>query len=82
MTLISTARSEVCSKRAASPHLGLEPVYPMRWTTRCKAEILAAMKAGSLNWDEIGSRYDLTRRELSDWQWAMEQRGNWYVASR
>lgn len=77
MTHIPIARSDAHANRAALTHVGLGPVYPMRWATRCKAEILAAMKAGSLDWNEICSRYDLTRRELSEWQRTMEHRGNW-----
>lgn len=46
-----------------------------RWVIRRKAEVVLAVHAGLLSFDEARARYRLTFEEFSSWQSAIEERG-------
>jgi hypothetical protein len=53
----------------------LPPVNTERWVVRRKAEVVAAVKGGLLNFEEACSRYNLTADEFLNWQQSINSHG-------
>jgi hypothetical protein len=53
----------------------LPPADTRRWVARRKGEVVAAVRAGLLTFDEACQRYDLSREELESWQQALDRHG-------
>jgi len=54
---------------------GLPPREKVRWTTRRKAEVVAAVNGGLLSFDEACEHYSLSLEELTSWQRAIHRSG-------
>lgn len=53
----------------------LPPADTIRWVTRRKAEVVAAVTGGLLTVDEACQRYSLTLEEFTSWQRAVNRSG-------
>ena len=53
----------------------LPPAETVRWVSRRKAEVVAAVEGGLLTLDEACRRYRLTREEFLTWEAAPQQHG-------
>ncbi len=53
----------------------LPPTGTLRWVSRRKAEVVAAVRGGLLTIDEACSRYRLTLEEYESWCRAVERSG-------
>jgi hypothetical protein len=54
---------------------GLPPAETRRWSSRRKAAIVIAIRAGVLNRQEAYERYTLSLEELAAWEAALDQNG-------
>jgi Protein of unknown function (DUF1153) len=54
---------------------GLPPAETRRWSSRRKAAIVIAIRAGVLNRQEACERYTLSLEELAAWETALDQNG-------
>jgi len=54
---------------------GLPPAETRRWSSRRKAAIVIAIRAGVLNRKEACERYMLSLEELAAWETALDQNG-------
>jgi Protein of unknown function (DUF1153) len=54
---------------------GLPPADTRRWSSRRKAAIVIAIRAGVLNRQEAYERYTLSLEELAAWEAALDQNG-------
>jgi hypothetical protein len=54
---------------------GLPPAETRRWSSRRKAAIIVAIRAGVLNRQEAYERYTLSLEELAAWEAALDQNG-------
>jgi hypothetical protein len=54
---------------------GLPPAETRRWSSRRKAAIVTAIRAGVLNRQEACARYRLSLEELTAWETALDQNG-------
>ena len=54
---------------------GLPPAETRRWSSRRKAAIVIALRAGVLNRQEACARYRLSLEELDAWETALDQNG-------
>ena len=54
---------------------GLPPAETRRWSSRRKAAIVIALRAGVLNRQEACERYTLSLEELAAWETALDQNG-------
>lgn len=54
---------------------GLPPAETRRWSSRRKAAIVTAIRAGVLNRQEACARYRLSLEELAAWETALDQNG-------
>ena len=54
---------------------GLPPAETRRWSSRRKAAIVTAVRAGVLNRQEACARYRLSLEELAAWETALDQNG-------
>ena len=54
---------------------GLPPAETRRWSSRRKAAIVIAIRAGVLNRQEACERYTLSLEELAGWEAALDQNG-------
>jgi hypothetical protein len=54
---------------------GLPPAETRRWSSRRKASIVAAIRAGVLDRQEACARYRLSLEELAAWETALDQNG-------
>ena len=54
---------------------GLPPAETRRWSSRRKAAIVIALRAGVLNRQEACARYRLSLEELAAWETALDQNG-------
>ena len=53
----------------------LPPARTKRWTSRRKAEVVAAVRGGLISLDEACTQYALTKAEFVNWQKSFEQHG-------
>lgn len=53
----------------------LPPPDTARWVARRKADVVKAVNAGVLTFEEACRRYQLSREELASWQRAVERHG-------
>ena len=53
----------------------LPPTDTPRWTIRRKADVVAAVTGGLLNFNEACVRYSLSIEELTNWQRALSRSG-------
>lgn len=53
----------------------LPPPDTQRWVARRKAEVVAAVRAGLLTFDEACRRYNLSEEEFSGWEKAIKNHG-------
>lgn len=53
----------------------LPPARTKRWTSRRKAEVVAAVRSGLISLDEACNQYALTKAEFVNWQKSFEQHG-------
>lgn len=56
------------SERAA----GLPRSYDVHWSSQRKADVVRAVRTGSISFDEAQSRYLLSRSEFETWQVELE----------
>ena len=56
-------------------HTDLPAVREARWGAKRKAQVLQAMQAGTLSFDEACERYMLSAEELKSWQEAVGRHG-------
>ena len=54
---------------------GLPPAETRRWSSRRKAAIVTAIRAGVLNRQEACARYRLSLAELAAWETALDRNG-------
>ena len=53
----------------------LPPPETRRWVARRKAEVVTAVRAGLMTFDEACKRYGLTAEEFSSWERAIDRHG-------
>jgi hypothetical protein len=53
----------------------LPPPDTKRWTVRCKAAVVEAVRTGIISLEEACLRYGLTNEECLSWQRTIEQHG-------
>jgi Protein of unknown function (DUF1153) len=53
----------------------LPPENTQRWVSRCKAEVVVAVRGGLLTLEEACFRYSLTLQEFLAWQRSIERYG-------
>jgi hypothetical protein len=53
----------------------LPPPDTRRWVARRKAEVVTAVRAGLMTFDEACSRYGLTAEEFASWERAIDRHG-------
>ena len=53
----------------------LPPASTRRWVARRKAEVVTAVRAGLMTFDEACNRYGLTAEEFASWERAIDQHG-------
>jgi hypothetical protein len=53
----------------------LPPPNTTRWTVRRKAEVVVAVRSGTITMEEALRRYQLTEEEFLSWQSAFETHG-------
>ena len=53
----------------------LPPADTYRWVTRRKAQVVAAVRSGLLNFDEACQRYSLSEEEFRSWQQLLDHHG-------
>jgi Protein of unknown function (DUF1153) len=54
---------------------GLPPAETQRWSSRRKAAVVIAIRAGVLSWQEACARYKLSPEELGAWEAALDRNG-------
>jgi hypothetical protein len=59
----------------ASPFDGLPPANTRRWVIRRKAEVVAAVRSGTISLDDACSRYKLSIEEFLSWQRLIDSHG-------
>jgi hypothetical protein len=53
----------------------LPPPNTRRWVARRKAEVVTAVRAGLMTFDEACTRYGLTAEEFASWERAIDRHG-------
>ena len=53
----------------------LPPEDIKRWTSGRKASLIAAIRDGTITFDEACRRYGLSTEELLGWQWLLDRYG-------
>ncbi len=53
----------------------LPPPDTRRWVARRKAEVVTAVRAGLMTFDEACTRYGLTAEEFASWERAIDRHG-------
>lgn len=53
----------------------LPPADTRRWVARRKAEVVTAVRAGLMTFDEACQRYGLTSEEFASWERAIDRHG-------
>jgi hypothetical protein len=53
----------------------LPPPDTRRWVARRKAEVVTAVRAGLMTFDEACQRYGLTSEEFASWERAIDRHG-------
>ncbi|MCB2009084.1 MAG: DUF1153 domain-containing protein [Geminicoccaceae bacterium] len=53
----------------------LPPPDTRRWVARRKAEVVTAVRAGLLTFDEACERYNISAEEFSSWERAIDRHG-------
>jgi hypothetical protein len=53
----------------------LPPPETQRWVARRKAEVVTAVRAGLMTFDEACQRYGLTSEEFASWERAIDRHG-------
>ena len=53
----------------------LPPPETRRWVVRRKAEVVSAVRAGLLTFEEACERYSLTAEEFGSWERAIDRHG-------
>lgn len=53
----------------------LPPPNTRRWVARRKAEVVTAVRAGLMTFDEACNRYGLTAEEFASWERAIDRHG-------
>ncbi|MCB1970811.1 MAG: DUF1153 domain-containing protein [Geminicoccaceae bacterium] len=53
----------------------LPPPDTRRWVARRKAEVVAAVRAGLLTFEEACERYNISAEEYSSWERAIDRHG-------
>jgi len=53
----------------------LPPPETRRWVARRKAQVVAAVRAGTLSLEEACSRYKLSAEEFAAWEHAIDRHG-------
>jgi len=63
------------TRKQRETNLELPPPDTKRWSSRRKAAVVVATRAGILSRVEAGQRYMLSDEELADWEAAFDSRG-------
>jgi hypothetical protein len=63
------------STEQSPPMDDLPPPNTTRWTVRRKAEVVVAVRSGTITMEEALRRYQLTEEEFLSWQRAFETHG-------
>jgi hypothetical protein len=63
------------SGRAASPFDALPPANTKRWVIRRKAEVVAAVRSGTISLEDACNRYKLSMEEFLSWQRLIDSHG-------
>lgn len=61
--------------RPARPPADLPPPETRRWVARRKAQVVAAVRAGLLTFEDACGRYNLSPEEFSAWEQAIDRHG-------
>jgi hypothetical protein len=61
--------------REPSPFDGLPPANTRRWVIRRKAEVVAAVRSGTISLEDACKRYKLSIEEFLSWQHLIDSHG-------